>query len=282
MTVCIAAMCIDEDGRSCAVVASDRMVTLGGFMEFEHTIAKMTAPSQVAIAMIAGSTLVGTRLAQEVVDELSGQTVPILEIAQRLSAKYRDTRISSMESSILTPRGLSLQDYYARQASLNGQITMMIDQGLANYNLGVELLLAGVDSNGAHIYSIENPGQPEHQHDVIGYAAIGIGGIHAIQSMVGFRPAPTDGLRDTIFRVFASKRRSQVAPGVGNETDMAIISQSGVYRLTTEMLDTLETIYNDFQNESTQVVSTALNKLDIPSPDHQNNEVQQKDATNDK
>src|SRR5205823_3860400 len=40
MTVCIAALC-QEDGKPRAVVGADRMVTLGGFIEFEHAVPKI-------------------------------------------------------------------------------------------------------------------------------------------------------------------------------------------------------------------------------------------------
>jgi hypothetical protein len=40
VTICLAAVC-REDEETRVVVATDRMVTLGGFIEFEHAIPKM-------------------------------------------------------------------------------------------------------------------------------------------------------------------------------------------------------------------------------------------------
>ena len=40
MTICLAALCRQED-EPVAVVAADRMVTMGGFIEFEHPVPKM-------------------------------------------------------------------------------------------------------------------------------------------------------------------------------------------------------------------------------------------------
>ena len=56
------------------------MVTLGSFIEFEHAIPKMQQASTRALAMTAGDTLIGTRIAQEVAEALTG-TPPVLEIA---------------------------------------------------------------------------------------------------------------------------------------------------------------------------------------------------------
>ena len=61
--------------------------------------------------------------------------------------------------------------------------------------------------------------------------------------MIGFRHTATDGLRETVFRVYASKRRAEVAPGVGTETDMAIITDAGLSWLDDEMFKQLAHIY---------------------------------------
>ena len=151
------------------------MVTLGGIIEFEHTVPKMAHPSPFAVAMIAGDTLIGTRIAQEVAAGFAGRNPLIVEIAQSLAGHYEATRHALLESQILSPRGLSMATFYGSHAGFNGQITMMIDNTMAQYDAGVALLLAGVDAQGAHIYTVLNPGRPERQHDVIGYAATGIG-----------------------------------------------------------------------------------------------------------
>jgi hypothetical protein len=214
MTICLAALCRHDDHQP----AADRMVTMGGFIEFEHPVPKMAEPSPLAVVMVAGDTLVGTRLAQDVSGGLHGTSARILDIAQRLAAQYQGMRQQAIESQILGPRGLNLAAFYGAHASLNPQITMMLDQQLSQFNLGVELLLAGVDDQGPHIFSVHNPGPSELQHDVIGYAAIGSGAIHAVQSMIGFGHSAAAGVPETIFRVYASKRRAEVAPGVGQDT----------------------------------------------------------------
>jgi hypothetical protein len=111
--------------------------------------------------------------------------------------------------------GWNWQTYYGGHSSFNPQITVMLDQQMQQFNLGVEFLLAGVDDSGGHIYSVQNPGQPEYLHDVIGYAAIGSGAIHAVQSMIGFGHSVNTDYQETVFRVYASKRRSEVATPTG-------------------------------------------------------------------
>jgi hypothetical protein len=242
MTVCIAALCKDGDEPR-AVVVADRMVTLGSFIEFEHAMPKMTETSPYAIAMIAGDTLVGTRLAQEAADELSAAGPSINDIAEQLAAEYEGTRRNRMEEDLLTPRGLDLESFYNGHNALNPQVVAMVDNQMSQYNLGVEVLLAGVDPSGGHVYTVQNPGGAVRLHDIIGYAAIGSGTIHAVQSMIGFGHTANAGYHETVFRAYASKRRAQVAPGVGADTDMAVISGSSVHWLDEEELGRLEEIY---------------------------------------
>jgi hypothetical protein len=67
VTVCIGALCASRDGRAggAVVVASDRMVTLGGLTEFEHEVPKVTVVAARAVALIAGDALRGAQLARD-------------------------------------------------------------------------------------------------------------------------------------------------------------------------------------------------------------------------
>jgi hypothetical protein len=264
VTVCLAAIC-HEDGESRAVVATDRMVTFPGFIEFEHATPKMLEASTRALAMTAGDTLVGTRISREVAESITG-TLPVLEIAQRLAAHYDATRRMRMEQQLLAPRGLDMSSFYGAHASLNGQITLMIDQQMQQFVLGVELLLAGADESGAHIYSVQHPGKPELLHDVIGYAAIGSGAIHAVQSMIGFGHTSSADYQETVFRVYAAKRRAEVAPGVGHDTDMATLSAEGIHRLSDDELAQLRTIYEEYEATTGKVLTKQLEGFKLGEP----------------
>ena len=258
----MAAICGGDDNQA-AVVAADRMVTLGGFIEFEHTVSKMAYPTKYAVAMIAGDSLLGTRLARSVAAEFIGASPGVGVIAERLASRYLEMRRSELEHQILNPRGLDLPSFYGAHQGLNPQVTMMLDQQMANFNLGIELLVAGVDGEGAHIFSVDNPGQPEHQHDVIGYGAIGSGGIHALQAMIAFRHSPATQLRETIFQVYAAKRRAEVAPGVGLDTDMAIIVEGGIRFLDDDTLAKLKELYDNHGRSSERALVNELEKLQL-------------------
>jgi 20S proteasome alpha/beta subunit len=257
MTVCLAALC--EDGRT-VVVASDRMVTFGGILEFEHTVPKMTPTTSLAMVMVAGDTLLGTELAQTVATQVRGTTPSIHTVAVALGQAFQAIRRREMEVEILLPRALDLNSYYGAHASLNGQIVVGLDHSLTQFSLGVELLLGGVDEDGAHIYSISNPNQVRC-HDIIGHGAVGIGAIHALQSMIGIRHDSTARLAETVFRAYASKRRSEAAPGVGRDTDLAIVSEHGIRRLTNDELQHMSSILDEHQASTTDALEAKLAAL---------------------
>lgn len=265
MTLCLAALC-KENGESRAVVVADRMVTYPGFIEYEHAASKIGATSQFTLAMVAGSALVGNRLVREAAETLKGTNPRVGDIAKHLSQRYEAVRAERIEHEILMPRGLNYGVFYDRHATLNSNITMVIDQAMVQYNPEVELLLAGVDDTGAHVYTVHNPGGPELQHDVTGFAAVGSGTIHAMQSMIGFRHAADANYHETVFRAYASKRRSEIAPGVGAETDACTISPAGVHWLTEEEMAQLQGIYEEHEKTTSKALTERLAKFKLGEP----------------
>jgi 20S proteasome alpha/beta subunit len=136
-----------------------------------------------------------------------------------------------------------------------------MDQYVMSFDLGVSLLVAGVDDSGAHLYSIGNPGASVNDHQPIGYHSVGSGWLHAMQSMIGFGHMSARGLKETIFTVYASKRRAEVAPGVGRDTDMTIVQADGIKQLDRTMLDNLEKIFQEYQKPVSQEVKDEINKF---------------------
>jgi hypothetical protein len=81
--------------------------------------------------------------------------------------------------------------------------------------------------------------------------------------MIGFRHSPTAGLRETVFRVYAAKRRAEVAPGVGLDTDVAIVSASGVRFLSVSTLEGLATLYDNYGKAAEAAQVKELGKLSL-------------------
>lgn len=252
MTVCIGALCSDSTGQAAraAVVASDRMVTLGGLTEFEHDVPKVTPLASKAVILLAGDTLHGTRVVADLRARLPAESPALEEIAEAAARSYVVLRRQEIESQIFAPRGLTMAEFYqGLQHNLAPQLVNLLDNQVVTFNYGVDFLLAGVDESGSHLYSVGNPGGAFEDHQTIGFQAIGSGALHALHALIGFGHAPGRSLRETVFHVYAAKRRAEVAPGVGKVTDIVVIRDSGRLSLDRRTIERLEYLYTEYYQQ---------------------------------
>ncbi len=221
MTVCIAALY--ENGKG-AVLASDHMITANippMAFEFESDAAsKIHQLTENSYVLLAGGILHGDSILRHAqVDISKGPQALVEDIVGKLTEVYTKVRRSSIEQRFLVPRGLTLDLYYERQASLNPGIVQSIDQALLYDDLGVEFIVAGPTGSGYSIYIITNPGIATCV-DPIGYGAIGIGAPHALNSLISAPYRKELGKSDIEDLVRKAKELSQVSPGVGQQTSV--------------------------------------------------------------
>jgi len=234
------------------------MVTQPGFMEYEHAGSKMVELAPRAAVMVAGNTLDGMRLVSEAAAAEMPET--IAEIADELGRRFALAR-NARAGQLLGSHGLTWETFHQMHGLLNPQVVMTLESALEQFQLGVHLLLAGVDDSGGHIYTNADPGGGNQRHDPMGWAAIGIGAPHVVPSMVGFGHSARDGYKETLFRVYASKRRAEVAPGVGSETEMAVITRDGTKRLSAAVVGDLGVIYDRFRILTERQLSKQLSRF---------------------
>ena len=253
MTICIAAAC--ESGRN-IVVAADRMFTLGQPLnvEFEPPIGKIMPIWNSCLGLGAGNGLWVSEILTEAKNIMmqGNRVAPFATVVKQVYGKFRDER---MEESVIRQslgadfelfrqRGGTLPQYLQVQPGIYQQLFVQMNQ----FNLGVEILIAGIDEAGSHIHFIGHPGQAIC-FDKIGYNAIGSGATHAaIRFALGLQH-PKLGLSETLFSVYAAKRASEVAPGVGRDTEMSIISAEGVWNLPAAMIEKLEKLSEEQRNQ---------------------------------
>ena len=268
MTVCVGAICCDVKGApgQAVVVASDRMVTMGGLTEFEHDVPKITALSDRIVTLVAGDALRGSELVR-LVGGLPADA-QVRPTAQLLALRYAELRRAVVEAFVLIPRGLSLAEFYQGgvQQRLIPPVAGSIDQEIARFDLGLEVLVAGVDSQGGHLLNARNPGGVVDDLDPIGFHAVGSGALHAVQSMIGFSHAPNRPLHETVFRAFASKRRAEIAPGVGHTTDLWVIQAAGVTKLSVSTLEALDALYTEYALPAREELDRRIKDFDFTAP----------------
>ena len=249
MTICIAAICKDRKGNDAGAVVliSDRMVTFGNFLEFEHEIPKVTFTQPQIGVLIAGDALRGSKVLNGVNQQPSNTTVE--QTANALASAYSACRDAQIEVELFRPRGITKSGFYAGEfsgISQQAQLFFSLDNAVQTFNFNVEMLVAGLDGRGAHIFSVGNPGGSFTDYHQIGFHAIGSGGIHALQSLIGFSQSRLKPLDETLIAVFIAKRRAESAPGVGNDTDLWIIEADRTVKLDDAQLGTLHELAEEY------------------------------------
>lgn len=267
MTICIAAVC---DGGKSIVVAADRMFTAPAptSMEFETSEKKIESLATGCVAMSSGNSAYATEIIAGTLVGLAGAQQPLMSIvAERVKEAYVAVRMAKVREQIIVPNmgpdflrveatGKTIPEYLAPQAALYGQLVMLMSQ----FNLGSDFIVTGVDTGGARICVIGHPGTLAWL-DKLGYAAIGSGGIHANMRLALGAQTRSSPLVDTVYRVFDAKKASEVAPGVGPETDMAIVTAGGIKVLSEKVLKTLLEIFNKAEGKKPDSLDKLASEL---------------------
>jgi hypothetical protein len=243
MTICIAAIC---DCHKTIVVASDRMLTANFLaLEFEHPDSKFEPLSDCCVGLTAGDALAHTQLFRSCRQYIHQLKSPKIElIADTVKEQFVALRKKRAEEEVLQPRGITLDQFYGGGFinRIPADLAMMLDRSIERSSFPLSILIAGVDDSGAHIYGIEDPGMV-NCFDGLGYGAIGSGDRHSLYSIVDNNHSSQLGLSQTVFLVYEAKKRAELAPGVGQAIEMAIITDKGIRELNKGEKSQLEKIY---------------------------------------
>lgn len=161
MTVCIGALC--ENGNS-VVVGADKMVTFGTPMNLQteppdlKKIVKLTKRSSL---LFSGSVPDGEEILASALSKLSNnpkQTTA--KVAEAVKDAYADLKKKRVEETILKPLlGADFPKFQTLVSqSASSQILQQVLGLISQHNLQAELLVAGTDDTGGHLFIVSHPG----------------------------------------------------------------------------------------------------------------------------
>jgi len=228
---------------------------------------KIEELSKTWVALASGNTGYATEILNNSRKKICGFPKP--EVAQIMSIvkeEYATTRRANIDETIVrstlgndfikfADRGMTLPAYLQSQANVYQQIIMLSQQ----LNLVVDIIIAGIDLSDAHISVVIHPGLLVSL-DKLGYGAIGSGGIHATTYLSLHSQTSQSTLLNTLYSVYAAKKVSEVAPGVGRETDIAIIETDRIVHCEKLVLTELEKLFSLSNNKPSPELDT-LEKL---------------------
>ena len=211
-------------GGAGIIAASDRMLTAGD-VQFEPSMSKIRYFTSSIGGLIAGDANLQDEIVQEVALQVTARIaistdwIPVKDVAKLYKTECDKAIGVAAERRILTPFGLTREEFLRRQGEFSVDFINDIASELLNFEAPcVEVIVAGVDNQGPHIYTVDNNSMK--CHDSVGFATIGAGQAHASSQMMAFNHTPRHSLADALLSVFSSKKRAEIAPGVGSATDM--------------------------------------------------------------
>lgn len=266
MTVGLAALC-RSNGRPAVLCASDRMITSGD-IQFEPPALKIY-PLTVSIVMLtAGDSAAqtdivqGVRLAIYLRLESDKSWISVKEVADFVSQETASFVANRAARTVLQPLGLIFQTFVANQTGMRTEFFDRIMRAMGDCRPDNETIVAGVDQSGSHIYEIDKWGDVICQ-DAAGFVAIGAGRRHAESQFMFARHASWKELPATSLLTYTAKRRSEVAPGVGVDTDMCIIvNLGGFVWLTESNIGYLKGIYDHMRDEAARLTEGANARIE--------------------
>lgn len=246
MTVCIGAIC---NGGKSVVVAADRMMTYGAPMnlQVEGAVRKIIPLSDKAVLLFSGTVPDGEEVANKTKAKMQGaQQIDIAAIATHAAVSYQELKRKRIEDTILRPLlGFDFAGFQGLVAqSASSQVLQQILGMIMQHNLQLDVMIAGADAAGAHLFVVTHPGIALPM-DTVGSSAIGSGGMHAAIRLSLGNQAKAVNFAETVANVYDAKIAAEGAPGVGKFTDMAVVNTKGVTFVKPELFDVLASIHKE-------------------------------------
>jgi 20S proteasome alpha/beta subunit len=257
MTVCIGAIC--DDGKA-IVVAADRMMTYGPPMnlQVEAAVRKIIPLSDSVVMLFSGSVPDGEAIATGTKAKMASGPAKLPQVAAWAATVYQDLKRKRVEDTILRPlMGIEFAQFQqlVAQSASSQVLTQMLGM-IAQQNLNLDVMLAGIDDGVGHLAIVTHPGMSLPM-DTVGTSAIGSGGMHASVRLSLGRQTKEIKIPETIFSVYEAKRASEVAPGVGKFTDMAVLNDEGVTFVADAVFKALDSI----ERQKPPLTAAELKKL---------------------
>jgi len=264
VTVCVA---VRSKGNA-IFGASDRMLTSGD-VEFEPDTAKIIPITASIVVMTAGDSAFQAEILRELypIIEARIKIQPenwwlVRDVAYLYLHHRNEIKKKRAEEAFLVPLGLDQNSFIGRQKEMADVFVTQLTKELVNFEVpSVEAIFAGIDEQGAHIYTVEN--ETVRCHDSVGFAAIGIGYWHSNSQLMLAGHHNESPLEDSLLLTYVAKRRAEVAPGVGEGTDMFTIGPKlGSYTpINSEVLTQLGNTYAEMSRKEKQSLDAGRKEI---------------------
>jgi len=219
VTICIATIA-EADNYPKIVFSADRL--LSGYVQFEHGNQKIFDLKKNCRLMLAGDPLKGGLIVSAVKKQIDTKEISITEIADVVSVECGKLRNKIAEQRILSPRGLTIKEFYSQIKLFPEWFSDSVDEELQEDPFQLSFLLFGVEKENPYLYEIKTNGEV-NSYDSLGFAAIGIGAGQSIAELGRYQYGSNISLSQAIQLTYLAKKEAERVSGVGKETDLGIL-----------------------------------------------------------
>jgi len=250
VTVCIAASLNwqypnGDIGRA-VLTASDRMMTAGD-IQYEPYQTKVCFLRRSVLLLVAGDMVIHSQAVRRMQRKLLSEPSDNVEaIACEYGQFISDIRRKQASTMYLSPLGLDEQSFL-QQNNMNQQLIFELASQLQDYSLDVEALVVGCDGLNAHIFHVRDDGIVSCLDD-INFAAIGMGRDHAKSQFMFIQYPKLITYYYALPILYVAKKRAEVAPGVGRETDYHLVTRDACVLIEPELIEVCKRHYEDAQS----------------------------------
>ncbi len=250
VTVCVAALC---NGGNTILGASDEMITSGD-IQFEPLLSKVWKVNNSIALMVAGDVGLHADLWAFLMEAMQSrrqgnadQQWRVRDVARMYLDAVTSMHADRAERDLLLPLGLTLSSFFSKQKEMLPEFARLLAERIQRYPMiDASAIVVGTDNTGCHIYVVED-GELTCK-DAIGFAAIGAGFWHSNSHFMFAKHTKFEPGHRTALRTYAAKKRAEVAPGIGKNTDMFSISCTPVSYspLPPSFIKSLEVLYDSY------------------------------------
>jgi len=236
------------------------MLTAGD-VQFEPPAKKIFSLTNSIAVLTAGDSSLQAQLLAEAnryvgkrIDTDRSKWILVVDVANFYRDTYINIRKELAEKEVLAPYGLDYKTFLSNQTELSENFVREVSYRLDNFTIeDAATIITGLDEEGAHIYVVMN--DMVINNDNVGFTAVGSGSNHALSHLMlsGYsRYAPE---AKAILTIHRAKKKSEVSPGVGKDTDMfAIAGGLGSFQMLEPMpqldiVTDLDGFYENYKSE---------------------------------
>lgn len=261
VTVCIAAI-----NNGMVIMASDRIVTAGD-IEFEPPSAKVLWLTSSIAVLTAGDQSIqmqvynkAHKMLWEKIAEDQDRWADVSLAAEIYSKCFFDLRKKMVEDAVLSTYGLTFDSFLKSLKEMSVEFFNEINNHIQRYIYNFEsisAIICGIDttiphtinSTSPHIYTVDDG--VISCHDKLGFVAIGSGRNHAESHFMLSKYSVLMPSSTALLILHQAKRKAEICPGVGKDTDMFVIGGLGksapLSQLFKEnMVEKLDDFYDEY------------------------------------